>query len=400
MKQYKYVIIGGGMAADAVVKGIRELDASGSICILSKEDEPPYKRPPLSKGLWSGDVSLDSIFCKTPKENVEIKLKRTVSAIDPGKRTVTDQVETVGYQRLMLATGAAPNLLPFSDQDIIYFRTRSDYLKLQELQKKQQHFAVVGAGFIGCEIASALASKGRQITMVFPEEYIGSAVFPEVLSQALTQLFRNHRVEILPSLKLSGLTSDSGTYTLELESGKKVVADGVVAGVGVSPQVDLAVNAGLDVDDGIVVDAQLRTSQFDIYAAGDVANFHCSALDRHMRVEHEDNAVEMGKMAGRNMAGAEEIYTHLPLFYSDLFDVGYEAVGELDASLEIVGTWDGLHEKNVWAYLKEGRICGVLLWNVFGQADAARSLIRSRKLMKAAQVHEAVIRLLEDSRTQ
>jgi len=400
MKEYTYVIIGGGMAADAVVQGIRELDASGSICILSKESEPPYKRPPLSKGLWTGDVSLDNIFCETPEYDVDIKLKRTVMAIDPGNRTVTDQVEMIGYKRLMLATGAAPNTLPFEAEGIIYYRTLADYLKLLELQKEKQHFAVVGAGFIGCEIASALASNNRQITMVFPEENIGSAVFPEVLSQALTQLFQSHHVETLPGLKLSDLTSDSGTYTLELESGKKVDVDGVVAGIGVSPQVDLAQDAGLNVDNGIVVDGQLRTSRPDIYAAGDVANFHSRALDQHVRVEHEDNAIKMGKTAGRNMAGAQEIYTHLPLFYSDLFDVGYEAVGELDASLETVGIWNGLHEQNVWAYLKEGRICGVLLWNLFGQADAARSLICSRTAMNTAQVNEALLQLIDDARDE
>lgn len=397
MHTYDYVIVGGGMAADAAVEGIRELDPTGTICILSKEREPPYKRPPLSKGLWSGDVALQDIFCETAKHGVDIKLERSVSAIDPIRRTVTDQVETIHYERLLLATGAAPNMLPFEDQDIIYYRTISDYFKLFEQQKEHEHFGIIGAGFIGCELAAALSSKGRKVTMVFPEERIGAGVFPEELSTSLMQLFRDHNVRLLSGVKLSGLRRESGANVLETESGKKIAVDGVVAGIGVSPQVELALDTGLQVDDGIVVDSQLRTSSPAIFAAGDVANFHSSALGRNIRVEHEDQAVEMGKAAGRNMAGAGKDYTHLPLFYSDLFGVGYEAVGDLDASHEIVGSWNGLHEKNVWAYVQKGQICGILLWNLFGQAAEARRLIRIQKRMSTAQINEALIQLLDDA---
>ncbi len=161
-------------------------------------------------------------------------------------------------------------------------------------------------------------------------------------------------------------------------SGAEISADGVVAGLGMLPNIELAEQAGLKVDNGIVVDELLRTSNPDIYAAGDVANFYSAALDKRMRVEHEDNANVMGEMAGRNMAGQSDIYSHQPYFYSDLFDLGYEAVGELDSSLDIVEDWKEPFRKGVIYYLRDGRVRGVLLWNTWGQVAAATQLIAEK----------------------
>ena len=161
-------------------------------------------------------------------------------------------------------------------------------------------------------------------------------------------------------------------------SGKEISADGVVAGLGILPNTALAEQAGLRVDNGIVVDEFLRTSDPDIYAAGDVANFYSALLEKRMRVEHEDNANVMGEMAGRNMAGQSDIYHHQPYFYSDLFDLGYEAVGELDTSLDIVEDWKEPFRKGVIYYLREGHVRGVLLWNTWGQVAAATKLIAEK----------------------
>ncbi|HET9220930.1 MAG TPA: FAD-dependent oxidoreductase, partial [Roseiflexaceae bacterium] len=158
-------------------------------------------------------------------------------------------------------------------------------------------------------------------------------------------------------------------------TGRELLVDGVVAGIGIEPNTTLAQAAGLHVDNGIVVDSLLRTNHPDIYAAGDVANFANPALGKRLRVEHEDNANTMGKVAGRNMAGAQEAYDHLPFFYSDLFDLGYEAVGELDARLDMVADWKEPFREGVLYYLRDGRVRGVLLWNVWEQVDAARHLI-------------------------
>ena len=158
-------------------------------------------------------------------------------------------------------------------------------------------------------------------------------------------------------------------------SGREIVADGVVAGLGIILNTELAVQAGLPLDNGITVDEFLRTGRPEIFAAGDVASFYNPALGKRIRVEHEDNAIAMGRQAGRNMAGAAEPYHHLPFFYSDLFELGYEAVGELDSRLETVADWQEPYRKGVVYYLRDGRVRGVLLWNVWEQVDAARRLI-------------------------
>jgi len=166
---------------------------------------------------------------------------------------------------------------------------------------------------------------------------------------------------------------------LKTRSQREVVVDGVVAGLGIEPNLELARQVGLQTGDGIQVDEYLRTSQPDIYAAGDAAFFYNPALDRRLRVEHEDNANTMGRLAGRNMAGAAEPYHHLPFFYSDLFELGYEAVGELDARLSVLADWKDPHHEGVIYYQKEGMVRGVLLWNVWEQVDAARELIASKR---------------------
>jgi 3-phenylpropionate/trans-cinnamate dioxygenase ferredoxin reductase subunit len=397
MKKYTYLIIGGGMAADAAVKGIREVDPAGSIGLLAKENNPPYRRPPLSKDLWSGKASVKEIACETEKHGADILVNRTVGSIDPVNRMVTDDVETFHYDRLLLATGGKPRTLPFEDPGIIYFRTLGDYLELLRQQGEKNHFGVIGGGFIGCEITAALSSKGRRVTMVFPEKGIGTAVFPAEVSRGLMDLYHEHGVEIMPGVKVSGLERESETFVLRLESGRTLTVDGLVAGIGIEPETELAQNAGLEVDNGIVVDAVLQTSREDIFAAGDVANFHNPALDKRIRVEHEDNALSMGRTAGRNMAGMHEPYTHLPFFYSDLFDVGYEAIGELDSSLETVGIWKGLREKGIWAYAREGRVRGVLFWNLFGKTDAGRELISSTHSLEEKQLRKRLSTIMEES---
>ncbi|HWC59198.1 MAG TPA: FAD-dependent oxidoreductase, partial [Verrucomicrobiae bacterium] len=182
------------------------------------------------------------------------------------------------------------------------------------------------------------------------------------------------------------LEERNSELVIKTKGGKQFTADGVVAGLGIEPSTDLAAKAGLKVENGIIVDAFLQTSVPDVFAAGDVASFHNPALDQRLRVEHEDNANTMGKMAGRNMAGKREPYDHLPFFYSDLFDLGYEAVGELDSKLEIVVDWKTENREGVIYYLREGRVRGVLLWNTWGQVDNARELISSKRVYGASDL--------------
>lgn len=380
MPHYTYLIVGGGMTGDAAINGIREVDDRGSIGLIGTELHPPYNRPPLSKGLWKGDP-LESIWRQTDNQGVTFHLGRTAWHLDPQHKRVTDDQGTIyTFDTLLLATGVTPQRLPFGGEQILYFRTLDDYQRLRALTEQGRRFAVIGGGFIGSEVAAALAMNGKEVVMAFPEEGIGSRVFPPDLAKFLNDFYHQKGIEVVAGALVAGIETRQGKPVLKIrnaptQSARDVMADGVVAGLGVKPNVDLAQAAGLTVDNGIRVDASLCTSHPDMYAAGDVASFHNPTLDQWLRVEHEDNANTMGRLAGRAMAGAAVAYDHLPSFYSDLFELGYEAVGELDARLETVADWKEAYHEGVVYYLRDGRVRGVLLWNVWEQVDAARRLI-------------------------
>jgi len=363
------------MTAAAAIRGIREVDSTSAIGLIGGEHHPPYQRPPLSKALWKGKP-LERVWIALEGQGADLHLGRTAQALDAEHKRVTDDQGTVyTFDRLLLAMGGSPRRLPWGGADVIYYRTLDDYQRLRALTEQGQRFAVIGAGFIGSEIAAALAMNGKDATMLFPGAGIGQHLFGPDLSAFLNAYYRQHGVEVLPEDTAEGLERRGGQIALRTADGRELLVDGVVAGIGIEPNTLLARAAGLVVDNGVTVDALLRTSHPDIYAAGDVANFANPALDKRMRVEHEDNANTMGRHAGRNMAGEQAPYDHLPFFYSDLFDLGYEAVGELDARLEIVADWKEPFREGVQYYLRDGRVRGVLLWNVWEQVDAARRLI-------------------------
>ena len=379
MRTTQYLIAGGGMTADAACKGIRDLDPDGAITVVADEPHPPYARPPLSKALWKGDEE-STIWRGTTDLGVELRLERTIVGLDLEARHATDdRGETYAYERLLLATGGRTRRLPFGADEIIYFRTLNDYHRLRALADEEARFLVIGGGFIGSEIAAALAMNGRSVTMVFPEPGIGARIFPDELSAFVTDYYRAQGVEVLAGASVTAVERDGGKVRVATEDGRTLEADAVVAGVGIRPRVELAVDAGLPVDDGIVVDDRGRVGGHErVFAAGDVARFPEAALGRARRVEHEDHAKTHGRLVGANMAGADTPYDHLPFFYSDLFDLGYEAVGELDSRLQTTADWSEPGREGTVFYLDSaGRPRGVLLWNRFGHVEAARDLIRA-----------------------
>lgn len=386
--EYDYLIIGGGMAADAAAKAIHTADAAASMGLISAEAQPPYERPPLSKALWKGDKTLESIDLGTAASGVELYLGRRVEALDRRARRVRDdQGDSFRYRRLLLATGATPRQLPVAASDrLIHFRTVEDYRRLRAHAVAGAHVAVIGGGFIGSELAASLAGVGCTVSMLFPGRSIGSGRYPAELADFLDDYYRERGVTLLAGIKVVDARADDTGIELALSDGRSLRVAAAVAGLGVTPNTALAALASLAVDDGVVVDAQLRSSDPHIWAAGDVAGFFNPALGRRLRVEHENAAVEMGAHAGRAMAGATEPFTTLPYFYSDLFDLGYEAVGLLDARLEVVEDWSDKHRKGVVYYLDGGRVRGVLLWNVWGQVDAARALIAQDGPVDAASL--------------
>jgi NAD(P)H-nitrite reductase large subunit len=375
MFDYRYLILGGGMTADAAVRGIREVDPTSSIGLISAEPHLPYNRPPLTKKLWKGK-SIDTIWRGTEKRSVDLHLERKATEIQPtARQVIDDRGETYRYEKLLIATGGKPRRLPFGGADVMYFRTFSNYLALREQADRGSTFAVIGGGFIGSEIAAALAMNHQPVTEIVREPGICAERFPADLVDFLNRYVAENGVTLKTGAQLSGIEKSGSQTAVSLANGETFQVDSVVAGIGIQPNTDLAQAAGIAVDNGIPVNEYCQTDLEGIYAAGDVASFFSPALDRRMRVEHEDNANTMGMVAGANMAGKPTPYNHLPYFYSDLFDLGYEAVGILDSRMEIVSDWQEPFRKGVLYYLADGRVRGVVLWNVWGKVDAAREII-------------------------
>jgi 3-phenylpropionate/trans-cinnamate dioxygenase ferredoxin reductase subunit len=387
MQHSRYLIVGGGLTADGACKGIREVDPDGTIVLVGEEPHAPYARPPLSKALWKGEAE-NTIWRGTEELVVELRLGRRIVALDLQERVATDaEGQRYHYERLLLATGGRPRRLPFGD-DVIYFRTLDDFRRLRTLADRGSQFVVIGGGFIGSEIAAALALTGCPVTMVFPEPGIAARILPAELSTKLNDYYRNRGVELLPGASVAGIERDRIT----LADGRTLEADAVVAGIGIEPNVELAAEAGLPVTNGIVVDALGRVGgRGDVFAAGDVARFPVPVLGGDLRVEHEDHAKSHGRRVGANMAGAAEPYDHLPFFYSDLFDLGYEAVGELDSRMQTIVELGELGDEGLVYYLdEEGSPRGVLLWNLFGHVDEARELIYAGQPIRPGALAERV----------
>jgi NADPH-dependent 2,4-dienoyl-CoA reductase/sulfur reductase-like enzyme len=369
------------MTGDAAVKGIRQHDADGSIVLVGAEEHPPYARPPLSKKLWAGSDEA-KIWRGTEEAGSALRLGRRIVSLDlDGHRATDDRGDEYGWEKLLLATGGRPRTIPDAE-GVIYFRTLDDYRAVRARAQEGSSAVVIGGGFIGSELAAALATNGSRVTMLFPERGIASRVLPADLSAYVTEQYREHGVEVLTEETVAA----AGPTWVKTGDGRTLEGDLVVAGLGLMPESDLAKAAGLEVDNGIVVDQFGRASgHADVFAAGDVASFPVEALGRRFRVEHEDHAKSHGHAAGANMAGADVPYVHLPFFYSDMFDLGYEAVGEVDSRLDTVESWEEPNRKGIVAYVDEARRPrGFLYWNVWDHVDTGRELISAGKPIQEA----------------
>ena len=377
---YKYVIVGGGMTGDAAIGGIREVDTDGSIALFGAEPVEPYNRPHLSKGLWHGK-SLDDIQRDTNRDGVDLHLGRRVEGLDVASKTVTDdRGASYTFDKLLLATGGTPRRLPFGGDNVIYFRTVDDYRRLRTLADSGDNFLIIGGGFIGSEIAASLTHSDKRVTMVFPEPSIGSGIYPADLSAFLNDYYREHGVEVLSEHTVTNVEAQGDRVVVAVTSvdssdSREIVVDGVVAGLGIEPNVELAQQAGLKVDDGITVDLNLNASHPDVFAAGDVANYCNDVLERRIRVEHEDNANTMGAAAGKAMAGEGEPFSNIPYFWSDMFDLGYEVMGHIDSGMETVADWKDEFKEGVVYYMEGARVRGVLLWNMWDKWGPAGDLV-------------------------
>ena len=379
---YDFLIIGGGMVADAAAKGIREQGSSGSIGIVGEERTAPFPRPALSKKLWTDrDFTRDDAALETAKETgATLHLGSPVVAVDAEAKTVTTSTgDTYGYGRLLLATGGHPRRIDglAPSERVLYFRTLTDYEQLREHTRGEPDVVVVGGGYIGSEIAAALSEHGCSVTIVHSDEVLGGSMFPEPLARDFQQLFDEVGVRRASGLKVTSGEQLGHEVVLQLSDGSSIKADVVVVGLGIEPAGDVVEGVvRRSADGGIAVNEHLLTSKVDIFAAGDVAEYPDPILGR-TRVEHVDNANKMGAAAGRIMAGSDEAYDHTPMFYSDVLGHGFEAIGTLDAALETVideiSNDDG--GGTVVYYLDEQIVRGVLLWDCDGGLDSARDLL-------------------------
>ena len=380
----KYVIVGGGLAGASAIEGIRERDQKESILLVTGEKHLPYDRPPLSKKLWFGKKKVDDIFLHSKdfyvQNNITVALGVTIKSLDVRNKTVTDDKGiSYSFKKLLLATGGIPRTLAMQGgtmEGICYYRTLDDFATIRQEATEGKSAVIIGGGFIGSEMAAALARNNIDVTMMFPAPYLVHRLFPEHLSRAIQKLYLSHGIKILAGEMPSGFSKNNSKFVTYTLSNKKIESDMIIIGIGIVPSLELARNVGLLTANGIIVNEYLQTSFPDIYAAGDNAFFPYSVLGKQMRIEHWDNALNQGKTAGRNMAGANESYLYMPYFFSDMFEFGYEAVGDVDASLKTFADWQKENETGVIYYLKDGKVRGAMMCNVWKKVETARQLIR------------------------
>jgi len=380
----QYLIVGAGLAGVSAVEGIRAHDPDRSITIMGAEEALPYDRPPLSKKLWFGKKQVQDIYLHDPafyeQNGVTRFAGRRAVALDAKAKTVTDSKgDRHRFEKLLLATGGTPQVLSVPGGDlagICYYRTLDDYQRMRQETAAGKSAVIIGGGFIGSELAAALSANHVQVTMIYPGTHLCHRVFPQDLGLAMEDIYRNGGIRILKEQKPVSVERNATRFAVRTSGGEKIEADVVIAGIGIKPAVELAEQAGLATGDGILTNQFLQTAHPDIYAAGDNARCPQRVLGQPVRLEHWDNALNQGKQAGRNMAGARKAFTYLPYFFSDLFAFGYEAVGEVNARMETFSDWQKPFDTGVVYYLRNGAIRGLMMCNVWEKVEAARRLIR------------------------
>jgi 3-phenylpropionate/trans-cinnamate dioxygenase ferredoxin reductase subunit len=406
LPEQTFVIVGASLAGAKAAETLREEGFTGRVLLIGDEAERPYERPPLSKGFLLGQEPGDKAHVHEAdwyeKHDVELRLGVTVTSIDRAARQVrlsTD--ESVGYDRLLLTTGASPRRLDVPGgelEGIHYLRTMADSAALKEaFASGGRRVVVAGAGWIGLETAAAARTYGNEVTVVEPGPTpLHSALGPE-LGGMFADLHREHGVDLRLDQGVAGFWGAGQVSTVVTSGGAEVPADVVIVGIGVRPNTRLAEEAGLDVSDGILVDASLRTSDPDIYAAGDVANVLNPLLGRRIRVEHWANALNGGPAAARAMLGQDVSYDQVPYFFTDQYDLGMEmagvaAPGEYD---EVVYRGDVSGREFIAFWLSGGRVVAGMNVNVWDVTDDVQALIRSGRPVDTARLTDPEVPLAD-----
>ncbi len=385
----RYLIIGGGVAGGRACQGIRKVDTEGSVVLVAGERHIPYQRPPLSKGYLTGKQGLDRVYIKDDafyaENHIELIQGVRATQVDRAAHTVVlEDGRILHYDKLLLATGGYAWRLPIPGNDlsgVFTLRTIDDCHAIRQAAQPGGQALVLGGSFIGAEVAASLSQLGLQVTMAFPESRLLQLVASEALSAHLHAQYQRHGVQILTGIKPVSMRGQGKVEHVELDNGQTLHVGLVVMGVGIRLHTELARDAGLEMGDrgAVLVDEFLRTSDPDVYAAGDIAAWPDPTFGKRLRVEHWDVAWRQGLRVGYNMAGQNKPYTTLPYFFSDLFDLSLEAWGDLTAWDQIVqrGTVDG--GSFAQFYFDRGQLVGALIVNrPEGERAAMEPLVKAR----------------------
>ncbi|MFB7909528.1 NAD(P)/FAD-dependent oxidoreductase [Kitasatospora sp. NPDC056076] len=401
------VIVGASLGGAKAAEALRGAGYRGGIVLIGEEHERPYERPPLSKGYLLGKEAREKLHVHPPQwyaeHDVTLRLGTPVVAIDPAARTVTlaDDGE-IGYHKLLLTTGSVPRRLPVpgADQDgVLYLRRVEDSDRIKAVLRPGARIAVVGAGWIGLEVAAAARAAGAEVTVLESLELPLLRVLGREVAQVFADLHRDHGVDLRFGVQVAELTGADGTVGgVKLADGTELAADAVVVGIGISPATALAEAAGLEVDNGIKTDQHLRTSDPDVYAAGDVANAYHPLFDRHLRVEHWANALNQPQTAARALLGQPDaVYDRVPYFFSDQYDLGLEYVGYVEPGGydRVVFRGDPATREFIAFWLSGGRVLAGMNVNVWDVVDPIRELIVSRRVVDADRLADPAVPLTD-----
>ena len=381
-----FVIVGAGLAGAKAAETLREEGFDGRLVLVGDEPERPYERPPLSKEYLRGEAEdapyvHDRAFYKD--HSIELWCSTRVTGLDAGlQELLLEGDRHLGYDRLLLATGAVPRRLDVQGADldgIHYLRTLADSARIGERIEAGQRLVVVGSGWIGAEIAASARQKGCEVTMLEMASLPLERVLGPEVGQIYLDLHRANGVEFLPETTVDRFEGEGAVQRVITRDGASIEAEFVVVGIGVAPRTGLVETAGLRIDNGIVVDARLQTSAANVYAAGDVANVRHPFYGEHLRVEHWDTALHQGPVAARNMIGADQAYDRIPYFFSDQYDSGMEYSGHATEWDEVVFRGDVAAREFIAFWLKDGRLVAGMNMNVWDVSDPIRELIASRR---------------------
>jgi 3-phenylpropionate/trans-cinnamate dioxygenase ferredoxin reductase subunit len=399
-----FVIVGAGLAGAKAAQTLREEGFDGPVVLLGEESEHPYERPPLSKGYLLGKDERDTVYVHPPRwyaeHGVDLRLGVAVTAIDPAGHEVTlADGSRIGYEKLLLTTGSSPRRLPVPGADldgVHHLRRLADSDRMKEAFESASRVVVIGAGWIGLETTAAARAAGAEVTVLETAELPLLRVLGREVSQIFAELHTGHGVDLRFGVQVAEITGDGGRANgVLLADGSRITADAVVVGVGITPNVQLADAAGLEVDNGVLVDSHLRTSHPDVHAAGDVANAFHPMLGKHIRVEHWANAVNQPQAAAKAMLGQDVAYDRVPYFFTDQYDLGMEYTGYVEPGGYDEVVFRGRRDTREFIafWLAEGRVLAGMNVNVWDVTDPIRALVTSRRQVDATRLADSDVPL-------